>query len=395
MAKIKISSERMKNLKALAIEMNKQNKRPFPVTNELIYCFDAVITPEENDYLLRIGREPLTYEQAASFSDLPEESFHTFFETIMRKGLVWPRYDKEGEKRYVLAAILVGWFEVYLSDGSETPEKQEFARRVDELFKSFSKLNVFPLRNLLNYKFRRESEPHTEIALTKQPNEISKTVEVDVHLPLKSGETKIYPYHSVFELIEKYGDENKIALVHCFCRQWHKMLDKPCRFDIPAESCITLGDMTRHAVDYGVGRLISKEKALKVIQELQEKGAIHQVFFEKDDMNLGEIAICNCCWDCCGVLTSYNRGYLPLHLKSYYYAQIKDSTLCTGCGTCVKYCPTRAFSVVKEKSQINVEKCIGCGQCEMKCPEGVIGLEYRERRVMLPLLKKSEVRISV
>jgi ferredoxin len=40
-----------------------------------------------------------------------------------------------------------------------------------------------------------------------------------------------------------------------------------------------------------------------------------------------------------------------------------------------------------------VEKCIGCGQCELQCPEGVIALEYKEREVVLSLLKKSEARL--
>ena len=394
MGKRKMSKERADSLRALARLMNKQNITSIPVTKELLDCFDVVITPEENEFLLKIGLDPLTYEQISSFSELPDESFRPFLETLLKKGLVWTKYGERGEEDYQLPGIMVGWFEIYLSDGADTLEKREFARRVDAYFKSFRKFGVFPFRTLLNYQNKRKSTAHRRVVVPQRTSEQEKTVEVKIDQTLKTPEMKIYPSKSVYELIERYGDKNKIALVHCFCRQWRKFVGEACRFDQPYESCIALGEITEYGVKYGIGRYISKEEALQVIKELQEKGAVHQVFHEKEDINQPEIAICNCCWDCCGVIGTYNRGLLPLRLKSYYYAQVSDADSCAGCGTCVKYCPTQAASVVKEKSRIEVEKCIGCGQCELQCPEGVIELVYQEREVVLPLLKKSEVRLS-
>jgi ferredoxin len=394
MGKQKMTVKRKKNLRALARLMNKQNVASIPVIQPLLDCFDLVITPEENDFLLRMGTEPLTYEQAASFSELPEESFRPFLEGMLKKGLVWSEFTDEGEELYVLAPILVGWFEIYLSDGNESPAKQEFARCVDKLFKSWGKLNVFPLRTLMNYQAKK-SHPHWRTAVTKKSNESAQTVEVEVNKQLMVSGAKIYPTRSVYELIEKYGDKNQIVLVHCFCRQWRKMVGEVCRFDQPYESCIALGKITKYAVKYGIGRYISKKEALRLVGELQEKGAVHQVFHEREDLRQPELAICNCCWDCCGILGSYNRGILPLRIRAYYYAQIEDDTPCTGCGTCVKYCPVQAVSVVDKKSRIIVEKCIGCGQCELQCPENVISLVYREREVFLPLPKKTEARLAL
>ncbi len=394
MGKRKMSKERANNLRALARLMNKQNITSIPVTKELLDCFDVVITPEENEFLLKIGLDPLTYEQISSFSELPDESFRPFLDTLLRKGLVWARYTEDGEERYVLAPILVGWFEIYLSDGADTPEKREFARRVDTLFKSWGKMNVFPIRNLFNYQIKRKSKAHRRIVIPRERTEKAERIQVDVHQPLKTSAVNIYPTQSIYELIEKYGNENKIALVHCFCRQWRKFMDEKCRFDQPYESCIAVGEITKYAVKYGIARYISKEEALRIIKEVQKKGAVHQVFHEREDLSQPEFGICSCCWDCCGVLGSYVRGLVPMRLKSYYYARISNADSCTGCGTCVKYCPTQAASVVKEKSRIEVEKCIGCGQCELQCPEGVIELVYQEREVVLPLLKKSEARLS-
>jgi ferredoxin len=394
MEKKEISRERLANLRKLAHRMNKQNVTSIPVTRALLDCFDVVITPEENEFLLKIGRDTLEYREISTFSDLPEDGFRSFLRTLCEKGLLWTRYTEEGEELYVLPPILVGWFEIFLSDGQDTPQKREFARRVDDLFKSWGKLNTFPIRPLWNYQTQKKSRSHRRVVIPQKTREKVQTIQVDVSQKIDVPETKIYPAQSVYELIEKYGDKNEIAVVHCFCRQWRKFLDEPCRFKHADESCIALGSFTKYAVNYGIARYVSKEEALDIIKDVQKKGAVHQVFHESEDLDKPEIAICNCCWDCCGILGSYNRGLIPLRNRAYYLAQILDESLCTGCGSCVKYCPVRAMSVVNKKSRIDEAKCIGCGQCEIQCPEGIIGLVYQEREVALPLLKKSEARIK-
>ena len=72
MGKREMSKKRLENLRTLAHLMKKQNTSSIPVTRALIACFDVVITPEENEFLLKIGTEPLNYQQISSFSGLPE-----------------------------------------------------------------------------------------------------------------------------------------------------------------------------------------------------------------------------------------------------------------------------------------------------------------------------------
>lgn len=388
----KVSSERKQSLRSLAKLMNKRHTMPFPITKPLLDCFEMVVSPEETDFLLRMGLKPHTYGEAASLSDSSEESFRSFFKALLEKGLVVSQWTENGQELFSVNGIMVGWFEVQLADGKETPDKKEFAHRVDRLFKSWQRMNFFPLRNYLNYRFRRGSKPHHSIVAINQPDKTNKKRQVIVDRAIALPETKVYPTKTIYELIDKYGKDNRIALVNCFCRQWRKMVNEPCRFNLPSEACIVIGDATRYVVNYGIGRYISREDALEIIQQVQKKGAIHQVFHESENINLPEIAICNCCWDCCGVLASYNRGAFPLHLKTYYTAQVVDSSLCKGCGKCEKYCPVNAISMENEKSSIDTGKCIGCGQCTYLCPEGTITLESNERNVLLPLQKRSSVR---
>jgi len=219
-------------------------------------------------------------------------------------------------------------------------------------------------------------------------------VRISVDQPVKTAETKVYPVGAVMELIEKYGSRNQIAVVECMCREWHKVVDKPCRFDMPARSCLVIGELTRHALRYDSARPISKDQALELVAELQRKGAVHQVFHEAEDVDRPELAICNCCWDCCGVLGCYSRGIIPLVLKSCYYAQQIDGAACTMCGECERYCPTVAIRMTDAGRTIAVDKCIGCGQCVSRCPEETLELVYQEPKVVLPLQKRSEARIS-
>lgn len=40
---------------------------------------------------------------------------------------------------------------------------------------------------------------------------------------------------------------------------------------------------------------------------------------------------------------------------------------CTGCGTCVKWCPQEAITMIDEVAVIDARKCIGCGECLAMC----------------------------
>ena len=70
MAKKKMSSERKKELRALADVMNRQNTIPVPITQVLLECFDLVITSEEAGFLLKMGNETHTREELARLAPL-------------------------------------------------------------------------------------------------------------------------------------------------------------------------------------------------------------------------------------------------------------------------------------------------------------------------------------
>ena len=146
---------------------------------------------------------------------------------------------------------------------------------------------------------------------------------------------------------------------------------------------------------YGYGRKISKEEAVDILKEVRERGAVHSVVHERDDYRLPVAAICNCCWDCCGILRPYNMGAVPLMYNAAYLAKIKDDADCKECGNCEKYCPTTAMKLEDKKVLFDNKKCIGCGQCAFQCRQNNIEMVPNERKVYLPILKKTEARVTL
>ena len=158
---------------------------------------------------------------------------------------------------------------------------------------------------------------------------------------------------------------------------------------------MAFGSMASAWASWGYGRNVSKEEAIDILKEVRDKGAVHSVIHEKDDYRLPVVAICNCCWDCCGVLKPYNMGSVPLMYNASYSARIKDDANCKACGNCEKFCPTTAMKLKDKKVSFDKDKCIGCGQCAFQCRQNNIEMYPNERMVYLPLLKKSEARVAV
>ena len=54
---------------------------------------------------------------------------------------------------------------------------------------------------------------------------------------------------------------------------------------------------------------------------------------------------------------------------------------CTGCGICVKVCPTGALSMVSNIARLEEDKCTLCGSCVSSCPFGAITMERKAQTV--------------
>ena len=391
--KVKLQNKK-RDLRKLIMLMNKQNNKFFPPIDALLKTMDFVLTREDLSLLLRLGTDIYSYEQAAAASGIDPGKFKPLFESLKQKGFIGIKYTGADEERYSLHPIIVGWFEAQVSYLIGKPDEKEFARRWMEFVEAGRRYNFFPLRNIMNLTIRTAPVTNQSVGLVHETKDAKGKSIININHTINVPDSKIYPTSSVNDLILEYGTKSVIGQLTCMCRRVTLNLDDPCRLKIPDDGgCLGFGNGIKPAIKYGYARQISKEEAFDVLQKVRDKGAIHTVFHEKDDAGLPQIGICNCCWDCCGILRSYNMGSMPLRYSSFYMAKIADSTKCTGCKKCEKYCPTAAISIVDKKVLIDEKKCIGCGQCVHQCAFSVVELIEDKRKAFLPMLKKSEARI--
>ncbi len=383
-----------KKLRQLAKMMNTKNEMLIPVIEGVLDLMDVVARPEDVDFLLSLGAAPHTEAEAAAKTGLPREEAAAYLDDLIKKGWIAPHVFDNGETGVELMPIVVGWFELQLCHGRETAREKAFAEAADRLFNSLRKMNVFPLRPISNFFTRTVTKPCQTIGSINPPDEPSGRTTVSIGQPLDVSAQAAGPTPYVSELVDRHGRDNAIALMHCFCRQWRKLTDAPCRFGLPSESCLAVGPMASHLIEHGFGRRISRQDAVGILEETAKAGAMHTLFHERDDIRLPNIAICNCCWDCCGLYGSYNRGLIPLYMRRFYRADLSRPDECQGCGLCVKHCPVDCIRMENERAVINTQKCIGCGQCALQCPTGAISLVADQRDVLVPMVKKSEARIQ-
>jgi electron transport complex protein RnfB len=187
---------------------------------------------------------------------------------------------------------------------------------------------------------------------------------VPVHRTLKVVHN-VAAYEDASEILRK---ADKIVVTDCICRKQKRLVGQGC--DKPLEACFMFGSMGQYYVDRKMGREIGVDEAIRILTEAQEAGLVTQPATAQNPAGM-----CNCCGDCCGVLTSLKRHPKPAEIVfSNYFAEV-DKDLCSGCETCLERCQMEAIKMDEEDlAGIDLDRCIGCGLCVAACPEEAIQL---------------------
>ena len=159
-------------------------------------------------------------------------------------------------------------------------------------------------------------------------------------------------------------DADTIAVTKCTCRLTaHKC-------DMPLEVCLQVGNAAKYTLDRGTGRAVSKEEALSILADCEEKGLVHVTM---NKAHAGHF-ICNCCACCCQAMPLVISEGLKILDPSRYVAEI-DPDVCSACGTCLDRCFFSAIEEQVDAMAVIAEKCMGCGLCQVTCPEDAITLK--------------------
>ena len=378
-----------KKIKELIARMNSMSSASIPAQKPIVEMFDIAMDEKMCDYLLNIGTDYHTVEELEKiyydmFSE-DQDAWNAHWQEVLLMSFVHPKSNEE-RHLYGLSPIFPGWVEFYTS-GPTNEKRQAVLNKFMEFWGVLKKMNFGPMRLLNDYRAEKKLKEGVPPRISTYT---STSKEVTLNQALTSRQ-EIRPAGDIYKLLEKNKDE--IAVMNCFCRSYKKFNSgEDCDFGLPVEGCITLGALSRQVVENGVARHLPYEEAVSLMHEFEKKGCIHTAFHYKNNADLDEIVVCNCCVDCCLLYSGYrNAGLSKIFARSYYKPEIIDINRCTGCNLCAKYCPTEAtyYDKTAKKLVFDYAKCVGCGQCVNQCKFNVRQMVQDERNVFVKTKKKA------
>lgn len=300
-----------------------------------------LFTPEEAEIALKLSMvsEPINriYKRFKK-SELSMEQLQEKLDQMVYKGSIYG-IKRGGKTLYSNLPLAIGMYEF----------------QVERLTEDFAK----DFLQYVNEKFA------DEVAKTRIPLLRTIPVEKSIATPEKY---QVSNYDQVRYIVENAS--GNIAVANCVCRQTKDLVDESCKKTDLRETCmLTSPEEADYYVNVGIGRYITKEEALGILDKAQEAGLILQpVNSERPE------AICCCCGDCCGILTSMKKFPRPAdYYASNFYAEV-DPNICSGCQTCVDLCHMDALTIINDLAVISLDRCIGCGNCVVSCEVGAIKL---------------------
>jgi Fe-S-cluster-containing hydrogenase component 2 len=178
---------------------------------------------------------------------------------------------------------------------------------------------------------------------------------------------RIGTYDRARELVMKSA--GPFAVMPCVCRDGMDLEGEPCRQTDIRETCLLMGNFADEVVESGVGKRLTREGMLGLLERADEVGMVLQPQNTQDPH-----FICCCCGCCCAVLATAKKLPRPAeYFDTNYYAEI-DGELCAECRNCHDRCQMEAISHEDGPSSIDPLRCIGCGLCISTCPGGAIQL---------------------
>ncbi len=307
---------------------------PATPTGVEIRILKKMFTPEQAELTMKLKHEPEEVPAIAARIGMNEAELGPRLEEMARKGCIFR--VRRGETRlYQAFQFVIGLYEFQL----------------DRIDREYSEL-------------LEEYLPYLGLSMMSV-----KTKQLRV-IPLESSiesTPAVATYNRVRDLVR---EQETISVAQCICRKEQGLLGNPC--DRPQEVCLTFGDYARYYIDNGIGRQLSVEEALGVLDLAEENGLV------VSPTNSQKIAaICCCCPCCCPNLKTAKASNRPLDfVLSYYQARI-DADQCSGCGLCLDRCQVDAIEEGEDTWSVLDGRCIGCGLCVAECPTEAISMLAR------------------
>lgn len=301
-----------------------------------IKLLQALFTEQEAELAQHLTLLPEEAHVVAYRAHLPVEVTAQLLTQMAAKGLISANHFQHKPTTYAISQFVVGFWE-----GQVNQLREEVVR----LFEAYAPV-----------WFAKGA--------WKQAPQL-RTIPVNETIPITS---EVMSYYQLEDILRS---KQKIAVRNCVCRQERELVGAGC--GKPMETCLSFDNAALNTVRAGIGRMISVDEALAIVEQAQRAGLVLQPANSQDP-----IFVCMCCSCCCGVLRHLKREPNPGSLVANAYIAQHNEEDCILCGACVDVCPMEALVLGEDGSlRFEAARCIGCGLCASECPNGAMQIQPR------------------
>ena len=306
------------------------------------WMLDKVLTKEEAKFLLNFKKTRVPYdtEQLAEMNGMSVEDTQKMIDHLLWVGML--EMTREGEdrhKHYNVPIFVPGSAEFMMMNDKLTDEHPELAT-------FFNLMTQMPLENVTQM-------------VPLGGGGIGMHV-IPVEKAITNANTSV-PVEHISHWLSKY---DKYSVGQCTCRKQQAMRGEGSG-EINGEFCVGVGDMAEYCVDRGMGRYISYEEVMEILNRAERHGFVHQITNIDGENKI--VAICNCVPGVCNALRTSQLYNTPNMSRSAYRAHV-DAVKCVACGKCVEVCPVGA-------AKLGQKLCTAKGEVEYpktELPDGKI-----------------------
>ncbi len=280
-----------------------------------------------------------------------QENLIEELDDMQKKGGVEYRIDKE-KKLYCITPLVIGMYEYQTN------------RLTPDFIEAFDRYTAHKSFGI-------------EFLSTKLPQ--MRTIPINQSI---QDQTAVSTFDEVTHLLDISG--GPFVILDCICRKKRSLIGKPCKKTDRKETCLAVGNMALMALSADIGRKLSKEEAVSILEKNQEEGLILQ----PSNTEKAEF-ICSCCGCCCGMLRMHKTLPRPVDFWASNFHAAVNTEKCNGCGVCVERCQVGAMTVSRKHrySEVDLNRCIGCGLCVPTCKTGALSLQKKSTQIRPPETK--------
>ena len=294
----------------------KKYTRTLNVHDPEYWALDEVLTKEEAKFLLSFKKTRVPYfpEQIAERNNMSLEETQKMLDHLNWVGILESNRENPEKRLQYNVPIFV-------------PGSAEFMMMNDELTAQHPNLATF-----FNLMTQMPLEGVTPMVPPGGAGVGMHVIPVEKAIENESHSVSI---EHISHWLSKY---DKYSVGQCTCRKQQTMRGEGSG-EINGEFCIGVGDMAEYCVNRGMGRYLTYDEVLEVLERAERHGFVHQI--TNIDGSDKIVAICNCAPGVCNALRTSQLYNTPNMSRSAYRAHV-DKTKCVACGKCVEVCPVGA-----------------------------------------------------